>query len=211
MFTYIMKNDFGLIKVGISSDVNRRVKEVKNSSGVYTTLEFFVEGNYEKEVHKALLKHRKCGEWFDIPLEQCISVLKLTKTEIDKQVDEHVKNIENMSNSFGDSVEDSPLEELLTRQPLVLTKNELKKVNTYMLNRLIKFAGGLSHLSRMIDTPITTLQGWVRRGAVSKKGAVLISFNNSLNKVYTPKFLRPDLTDEQIEDYTLEIESKLNK
>lgn len=35
---YIMKNNFDLYKIGISDDPSRRVKEITNTSGVYTEI-----------------------------------------------------------------------------------------------------------------------------------------------------------------------------
>jgi len=67
---YVMKNEFGLFKIGISNNPNRRVKELSNTSGVpceivkvfdtYNTPAFTVE----QSLHKHFTDTRKAGEWF---------------------------------------------------------------------------------------------------------------------------------------------------
>ncbi|AUR91450.1 hypothetical protein NVP1161O_008 [Vibrio phage 1.161.O._10N.261.48.C5] len=67
---YIMKNAFGLYKIGISKNVEQRRKQLQNTSGVdIEVLETFTTVNitaYEVEqyLHEVFSEFRKNGEWF---------------------------------------------------------------------------------------------------------------------------------------------------
>lgn len=68
---YIMKNDFGLYKIGISKDPEARVSQVKNMSGVNTWLVWIslpddrgVIQSIEASIHKTLKSYREFGEFF---------------------------------------------------------------------------------------------------------------------------------------------------
>lgn len=82
------------------------------------------------------------------------------------------------------------------------TKAELDKLQKKSLDSLIKYAGGVSHLSKMIPFPITTIQGWVNRGRISKKAAVTISTLSSFSENFPIWSLRPDITEEEISKFT---------
>lgn len=69
---YFVENPItGLVKVGSTKDVERRVRELECASGM--TLEILRvcedDGHMEQEVHDALAAYRRVGEWFDPPLE----------------------------------------------------------------------------------------------------------------------------------------------
>lgn len=82
------------------------------------------------------------------------------------------------------------------------TKTELDKLQKSNLTSLIQYAGGISHLSKMVSLPVTTIQGWVRRGRISKKAAVTISVKEAFSKKFTAEILRPDITDDEILEFT---------
>lgn len=76
---YVMKNDFGLYKIGISKHPLKRVNEISNTSGVHTVIVevFDTVGVDAKVVEKYLHNHfhnfRVKGEWFT---EVNLSVIK---------------------------------------------------------------------------------------------------------------------------------------
>lgn len=74
---YLMKNEIGLYKIGISSDPLRRLKAVANSSGISVELisEWKTGRNakfVESELHEQFKQHRKMGEWFDFDIDELI-------------------------------------------------------------------------------------------------------------------------------------------
>lgn len=69
-YLYIMRNAFNLYKIGIATDVNRRRKQVENSSGAETeilhtfdTYSISAE-KVEKFLHSYFDNYRTKGEWF---------------------------------------------------------------------------------------------------------------------------------------------------
>ena len=70
---YLLQNDFGLYKIGISSNVSNRVKAVQNSSGVPTRLlKEWVKDELPADaftveclLHDHFYRLRTSGEWFD--------------------------------------------------------------------------------------------------------------------------------------------------
>ncbi|GEM_PF-2063092 len=79
---YLMRNDFGLYKIGISINPEDRRAQIENSSGVpVTILEVFDSADaYQEEqaLHLELKDVRRCGEWFalgdDKAARECISL-----------------------------------------------------------------------------------------------------------------------------------------
>ena len=66
---YLMKNEVGLYKIGISTRPERRCREVSNSSGIPTNLVSVWETEpealvVEQKLHKHFQENRKMGEWF---------------------------------------------------------------------------------------------------------------------------------------------------
>jgi len=60
---YLMKNDFGLYKIGISKEPTRRVAEIRNSSGIGAELlhVWEVKGDaitIERRLHQRYREHR---------------------------------------------------------------------------------------------------------------------------------------------------------
>lgn len=88
---YLMRNDFGLYKVGISHDPESRRAQIENSSGVLTNIVEIFEAadafRLEQKIHAALKDIRRTGEWFafaddDEALEQVrrlIATIPLTE------------------------------------------------------------------------------------------------------------------------------------
>lgn len=67
-YIYIMKNDLGLYKIGVSTLPNRRRSEIERASGVRTRVIFssIVKHalRYERMLHNHFRKNRTHGEWF---------------------------------------------------------------------------------------------------------------------------------------------------
>jgi len=74
-----------------------------------------------------------------------------------------------------------------------LTLDELKKAHKEQLDTLIDEAGGVNHLSKMLNLHYTTVKGWQERGRISKEGASLVEAHGSLGEHYKAIELRPDL------------------
>lgn len=73
------------------------------------------------------------------------------------------------------------------------TLTELQKLQEERLKELIKVAGNAGHLSRMINTPFSTVQGWVNRGRISKQGAITVEEHPVLGEQFKAVYLRPDI------------------
>lgn len=58
---------------------------------------------------------------------------------------------------------------------------------------LVRFAGGRTHLARMLTKPLSTINSWVDRGKVSKEAAEEISEHPTFNKQFPISRMRPDL------------------
>lgn len=75
----------------------------------------------------------------------------------------------------------------------LLTKSELMQVQKQRLNELIEYCGNASHIARMIDLSPQAIAAWIRRGKVSKKGAIMIAEHETLGEKFDAEYLRPDL------------------
>jgi len=166
-FTYIMSNQIGLIKVGQSMNPEDRRRVLESSSGLAVNIELVVRGSFkEKITHRLLKEHNTVGEWFSCSVDIAIEALK---------------SIEYLNN------------EAIYDQMLNYTKAELDKVLKERLKELIKYSGSYVYLSKMLSIPISTVQGWVIRGRISKGGAILVEKHKDLAKNFSSKYLRPDL------------------
>jgi hypothetical protein len=74
---YFMLNPFtGLIKIGVSADVNHRRFQLECSAGVGLTVMATVTGGepYEQQLHLAFHGDRQCGEWF-LPSDDLLGLI----------------------------------------------------------------------------------------------------------------------------------------
>lgn len=67
---YVIENDLGLIKIGISHDVQKRLKQIEQTSGIPCKIIFeLTVGDdvnvLEKALHKMYSGENTVGEWFD--------------------------------------------------------------------------------------------------------------------------------------------------
>lgn len=79
---YLLRNkNTNLLKVGISSNVKRRVRQLELSGGCKLDI-VFISGDYHNAsvIEKSFMEHfrsrRKEGEWFDIEQTQAKEVLE---------------------------------------------------------------------------------------------------------------------------------------
>lgn len=82
---YVMQNDYGLTKIGISSNVHNRVNALKNSSGIGVEICWYSEPmdrllarEIEKAAHERFSESRCYGEWFTgLDVEKVVGYLVL--------------------------------------------------------------------------------------------------------------------------------------
>ncbi len=179
-YTYIMKNAFGLIKVGRSHSPEKRRKEIESTSGVSTELLYEVEGGYlETPVHCELASYRKEGEWFDCDEQLAISILNDLKSKYDSKINSNIYEV-------VPYLKESNCDGMLT-----LTSDQLDLVKEHMLLKIMEIAETPAHLGKMLDINPMTIQGWIKRKQISKKGARLIEEHPCFN--FSAIELRPDL------------------
>lgn len=65
MVTYFIESK-GLIKVGKTTDIHRRLKQYRLHNP-YVKLLYVHDGDIEKKIHKLLADYKVQGEWFDLP------------------------------------------------------------------------------------------------------------------------------------------------
>lgn len=166
-YTYIMSNELGLIKVGKSNNPEQRRKDIEALSGLPVKLELKVRGDFKEHIaHEILKEYNTVGEWFKCPLDYAIKVLE---------------ELENVS------------DEIIYSKMLNYTKSELKEILNVRLNELVDFAGGYVYLAKMLNISSSTTQGWVKRGQISKQGAILVSKHKDLRDSFPADYIRPDL------------------
>lgn len=92
---YLMRNDLGLHKIGISSSPDRRAREVSNAGGIPTEVvkvwDSYNAYQTEQFLHKKFSNKRKSGEWF-----------KLSKADI-REVDSAFNEIDSLIPHIADT------------------------------------------------------------------------------------------------------------
>lgn len=79
---YILKNTMsGMIKVGITNDISRRVAEIQNASGCEISVEYLAPKadnakEIESKIHKYFGEQRGIGEWFNVNTKDVIEILE---------------------------------------------------------------------------------------------------------------------------------------
>lgn len=186
-YTYIMKNDFGLIKVGNSINPERRREDLKSSSGTGVELICVKKGYHlESLVQEKLKEHKTHGEWFSCTLEQAVQALEEAK-------EEHDNRIQRLRDKINIGPDEEELFAKAAEPSFLRTKEEMDAIKQLMLNKLLELTGTQAHLGKMLNVQTGTVQGWVMRGQISKSGARKIEDNPSLSAIFKPKDLRPDL------------------
>ena len=77
VYNYVMKNENGLVKIGISKDVDFRRKTLECVGGyfitdIYSTLSIQKAINVESQLHDYFANSRKVGEWFEIDYDLAV-------------------------------------------------------------------------------------------------------------------------------------------
>ena len=82
---------------------------------------------------------------------------------------------------------------------MVKSIEESKKISSIHLDRLVDEAGSQAHLARMLSipggytlTPQAVLK-WVKRGQISKRGAIAVVQHSAFCDKFTLAQLRPDV------------------
>jgi hypothetical protein len=75
IYTYLIQDCNGLIKIGQSKNVKKRIQQLQTAHGKkLKLLAYCLADKYlEKRLHRMFFFHRKQGEWFD-----CSSEIKTT-------------------------------------------------------------------------------------------------------------------------------------
>jgi DNA-binding XRE family transcriptional regulator len=83
---YVFKSELGLVKIGRSKNSQKRMRQVSNSSGLRLTMEHEKETAcapaVEAAAHALLVGHRKCGEWFDVTVDEAIATIEQAVDQI---------------------------------------------------------------------------------------------------------------------------------
>jgi transposase len=75
---------------------------------------------------------------------------------------------------------------------ITYTVARINELQREALKELIEEAGSGAHLAKMIGVPASTVQGWVNRGRISKRGAIKVQRNSHLCNSFPVEKLRPD-------------------
>lgn len=82
-YVYFVKSNItGLVKIGMAKNIMTRLCSLRQSNGSLSLLGFLYGEDYkkiEKEIHCMFSLERSYGEWFDLPLESCLSEIKNRK------------------------------------------------------------------------------------------------------------------------------------
>lgn len=78
---YVVENERGLVKIGVSQNVDQRLKTLSKQGGftichLYATESCSNAFKIENYVHKCLRKYRINGEWFSVSYEEALKVVK---------------------------------------------------------------------------------------------------------------------------------------
>lgn len=93
---YLMKNEIGLYKIGISNNPEKRARDISNNCGVPTSLikhwDSYNAFATEQRLHKVFAEKRKSGEWFKLVKKDILSIDTIIN-DIDKLIP-HVSYVE---------------------------------------------------------------------------------------------------------------------
>ena len=76
---------------------------------------------------------------------------------------------------------------------ITVTLAQMKVVEKEAMVRLVKDAGSIPHLAKMLNVHVMSVHGWVTRGRISKGGARLVAAHPAFCNSYTATDLRPDI------------------
>lgn len=85
---YLMKNELGLYKVGISKSPKKRARDISNTSGFNTHVvrvwDVYQAFQLEQSIHVKFTDKRKKGEWFDFSEDDLGEVFSFVKENYNK-------------------------------------------------------------------------------------------------------------------------------
>lgn len=76
---------------------------------------------------------------------------------------------------------------------LTMTLEQLRQQHKVALQELIDHAGSQVHLAKMLQLEMEVVKSWVRRGRISKNGAIKVTKHETLKEKFTLQQLRPEL------------------
>lgn len=71
--------------------------------------------------------------------------------------------------------------------------HQAREMQLEAMKELVDAAGSNAQLARMLGVPTSTVNSWVERGRISKKGAELVQTNVHLKHSFPISKLRPEL------------------
>jgi hypothetical protein len=79
-FIYVIRDDHGLLKIGISNNPNARLAQLKTASAVPLAIAYAgalrCDGfAIESATHETLNRYRAEGEWFDCPIDLAVAAI----------------------------------------------------------------------------------------------------------------------------------------
>jgi len=178
--TYVLENEIGLVKVGVSQDPYNRAKDIEGASGFKTEVKFVLE-NYdvEQDAHAILASYRKCGEWFSCTVGVAEKVLcDLAKEDYKVRLQLLRRTTEALKYNTA---------------TVAIVKSDLIMLHEIALDSIIEHAGSTAHLAVMLGIPKPTVQGWYNNKRVSKKGAMLIESHPTLGSIFPASRMRPEM------------------
>ena len=101
IYNYVMKNENGLVKIGISNDVDFRKNTLQNASGYLITDIFKIKSKrkaleIESMLHDYFSSYRKIGEWFLIDYNEAVEkTIEFSQLEVDVRNNQKPKKDKN--------------------------------------------------------------------------------------------------------------------
>lgn len=93
IYNYVMKNENGLVKIGISKDVSFRKTVLEYASGyritdVYKIKSVSKASTIESKLHRYFDENKKLGEWFNLDYKKAVEKTKeFSKLSIDENIE----------------------------------------------------------------------------------------------------------------------------
>jgi len=118
VYNYVMKNENGLVKIGISKDIDTRQNTLEHTSG-YKIIDIFYTKPKRKaliveaELHRYFSNYRKLGEWFYLEFDDAVEKTKELSSidceiedEKNKSYEDHILDVLILIGKLGKSDED---------------------------------------------------------------------------------------------------------
>ena len=78
---YALQTEYGRIKIGYSIDISRRIRQLENLGGSKIVKSYFSDfylnaPQVESKVHRKLKQFNVFGEWYELPFDLAVKVIK---------------------------------------------------------------------------------------------------------------------------------------